>query len=713
MDPIQSNSDDSQARNFEFSPNGFSLGTDDSQEEDHCDENRPLKMSNHWDRSVNGFEQHIANQTKENSDLSLGAFTSVRSQKELLESKDSASNHSNEDRIIADGHHKLVPDDNYEDQTEATSNNDNLDQQLNLKLPGSNYQSDQYDHEREGTHPSAYTEEEKSQTNLDSSVDIRNSHQKQDSYQRDPQQDTMHTEGDEIRSRVSAASTRLGLTIRNKKDDLLRLRREYDQLQAELQEFKKQKKAAQVKRRKEIRELKSPSNSSSPTKTVNFPRSPVGRRNPSQTSHTDSTNTLITSSPSSFMRSGMTSPIIESKHHITTTTKMHPTLSSPHYSHHHQSPKIYMTPKSTKSRAPMPNSRQAVNRGLKTPKSRLQTPSKQLAEFNDSHSLSRSRRGTPMKTHDNIDPADQTTIRKDRHAEDQGFLNKVEGKLGTERYRKICAIFEHYSATGRINDIGDMDLTQYHRFMKENQLYSSVLTPSQADLLFFKDNKSKTLNLKRFLKLVFIISQKSIVSVEPMEAFGQTIDHLTMPILQQVDRLQRAYQIRTDEFDHPKVQARIHTYSGVFKQLFKLYRTMGLNEQNAIDLKNYLRLLRDHGVVPDLLSKASAVEFFKLSQKKGEMVTKFEKVSLDEFIECLTVSALEGFTDPKFQNRYQLPEDRVDALFRMVELASKYLPHSKVIDLRFTEVKRKMNRNFQKQRISTSNSEASADLRSI
>eukprot|EP00357_Protocruzia_adherens_P016843 CAMPEP_0114994824 /NCGR_PEP_ID=MMETSP0216-20121206/13363_1 /TAXON_ID=223996 /ORGANISM="Protocruzia adherens, Strain Boccale" /LENGTH=706 /DNA_ID=CAMNT_0002358747 /DNA_START=417 /DNA_END=2537 /DNA_ORIENTATION=+ len=266
-------------------------------------------------------------------------------------------------------------------------------------------------------------------------------------------------------------------------------------------------------------------------------------------------------------------------------------------------------------------------------------------------------------------------------------------QIGEDNFNKIRYMFDCYTISNTKSRNTIMDMTQYHKFLKDHRICNKSFSLSKADIIFCKNNKQKCLDLMKFVETVIILAEKKYADVKRIEAVSRLVQSFNMGIFEASSERKQYYQTIGADLKHDDVKLLFQARMSVLELVFQNHMSQNYEERRTISIYNFLAALTELAIIPELISKLEAMQMFKLWQPDSTTPIAKYRLGFEDFAECIGIIALHGFSQERYAERYPLSVDKVDALFQMMEIASAHTSYGKELELRMRSLQsnRKLN----------------------
>jgi len=255
--------------------------------------------------------------------------------------------------------------------------------------------------------------------------------------------------------------------------------------------------------------------------------------------------------------------------------------------------------------------------------------------------------------------------------EEDHALQQLAEQISNEKFQQIQEIFNQYSSLGSSRTRSKtMDLTQFHRYIKDYAPILGKYSYAQADLLFFRNNKAKTINLRRFVEILFDMAKKHNPKIENDVPLAVTT------MVAEMGRLTTdATEDKSSTFLNLKsillredCQKHLRSRWSTVTKMFNSHQDKCVENSNEMTIKGYLACLHKYEIIPELVTRSEATKIFKFCHKNAKNFTGSETLKPEEFGQSLGILALKGFDSMKFNDQFATPQEKIEALFQMVQI---------------------------------------------
>ena len=231
-------------------------------------------------------------------------------------------------------------------------------------------------------------------------------------------------------------------------------------------------------------------------------------------------------------------------------------------------------------------------------------------------------------------------------------VQKVEEHLGTETWSKrqlddLRYVFVKYASLQNCLKPDGLELSLFFRLLEDCQMLTATMTRARAQLLFFKNNKTRSIDLWRFLEIVAEFAKLKY----PDEPRVDALRKYTLVVVVPNSKIEAEQaQLYAWKQDSSELRVRELHYSKRTEllQLFNAYRTLQREYANQILLPAYLNFCCDFKFIPDLITKPEAARLFRAA---GQSELFVDALTFDEFQSCCSMQAIAIFSRPEFSEK--------------------------------------------------------------
>ena len=231
-------------------------------------------------------------------------------------------------------------------------------------------------------------------------------------------------------------------------------------------------------------------------------------------------------------------------------------------------------------------------------------------------------------------------------------VQKAEEHLGTETWSKRYAddlkfLFGKYASLQNCLKPDALELSQFFRLLEDCQMLTPQLTRAKAQLLFFKNNKTRSIDLWRFLEIVGEFARLKYPGEPKVDALRKYTLVVVVPNSKIEAEQAQLFAWRQDSND-PKVRELHLAKRAETTQLFTNYRTLQREHANRILLPAFLSFCTDTKFIPDLITNPEAARLFRAAGQSDLFV---ESLGYEEFLTCCTMVAIYIFSRPEYAEK--------------------------------------------------------------
>lgn len=248
-------------------------------------------------------------------------------------------------------------------------------------------------------------------------------------------------------------------------------------------------------------------------------------------------------------------------------------------------------------------------------------------------------------------------------SKDQALYAKLTSRIGSDAMKTLKNIYMKYSTLQSYLSIEKLELYQYHRLLTECRMYTKKLNKTAADLLFYKNNRAKTINFWRFIEIVMVFSKEMYREDEKYNALS---NYVVNYLYNNSGLQQENAQILAWEQDllTPEVIAIQNTKRPVMTAVFELYKTLETFHANRIMLTDFLKFLADFNYIPSLISKPEAAW---LVRKIDTAWLFTDSLNFEEFELCCGYIAIFCFRSGRRTKKLELASECVETWYTWLE----------------------------------------------
>lgn len=231
-------------------------------------------------------------------------------------------------------------------------------------------------------------------------------------------------------------------------------------------------------------------------------------------------------------------------------------------------------------------------------------------------------------------------------------VQKAEEHLGTETWSNphsddLKFLFSKYASLQNCLKPDALELSQFFRLLEDCQMLTPRLTRAKAQLLFFKSNKARSIDLWRFLEIVGEFARLKYPDEPRVDALRKYTLVVVVPNSKIEAEQAQLFAWRQDAND-PKVRELHQSKRAETTQLFSTYRTLQREHANRILLPAFLSFCTDTKFIPDLITNPEAARLFRAAGQSDLFV---ESLSYEEFLTSCTMVAIHVFSRPEYAEK--------------------------------------------------------------
>lgn len=187
-------------------------------------------------------------------------------------------------------------------------------------------------------------------------------------------------------------------------------------------------------------------------------------------------------------------------------------------------------------------------------------------------------------------------------------------------------MFARYGSAQSPTLSAKLELTPYIRCMQESGLVPQAVSRAQAEVLFYRQNKSKSISFWRWVEVLAYMAKLRYKAHRGLDHLSQFLSEVLFPapgIRQGALPLQDWNQhLLSEDLNLPRKDNR-----GIIERLFAYFRSKNSGLYGQMTLANYLVLVDEFHIVPELVSKVTAIRLFRAAQRDAFN----DLLSLEEF----------------------------------------------------------------------------------
>jgi hypothetical protein len=217
--------------------------------------------------------------------------------------------------------------------------------------------------------------------------------------------------------------------------------------------------------------------------------------------------------------------------------------------------------------------------------------------------------------------------------------------IGKDKFNHLRYSFEQYCAKSNPTKAHTMDSHQFHKFLQDNTMVDDKCTMVNADLLFCKGNKTKSINFTKFCVILTDMAKcrypEISSKITALESYlSDTIFHKNNSNCVEKNDKYEDWFIELEDKDLIKF---LENNSTQLTNLFKKYVTSP-EANNMMTLKAFLKFCQDMKIIPDLLSHSDCTLMFKVCQRTYTPGQDLSSLDYNEFVQCLCFQSFYYYT---------------------------------------------------------------------
>jgi len=175
-------------------------------------------------------------------------------------------------------------------------------------------------------------------------------------------------------------------------------------------------------------------------------------------------------------------------------------------------------------------------------------------------------------------------------------------------------VFACYGSAQSPTLAGKLELTQYLRFMQESGLIPQATNRAKAEVLFYRQNKSKSISFWRWVEILAHMAKAHFKASRGFDHLTNFLSEVLFPapgIRQGALPLQDwNLQLQSEDLRQPRRDNR-----SLVERLFAYFRSKNSALSGQMTLANYLVFVDEFHIVPELVSKVIAIRLFRAAQR--------------------------------------------------------------------------------------------------
>lgn len=243
---------------------------------------------------------------------------------------------------------------------------------------------------------------------------------------------------------------------------------------------------------------------------------------------------------------------------------------------------------------------------------------------------------------------------------------------------ELRCIFAYYSEYGNRFGKQQLGIQQYNRFCKDCQLYDSVFSQADADLVYIEitKNDQQKLTYELFCDSLTFLSERKYYNIS-------TIDGLRRLLLQNVLPLAQRKQIKEiaeHEPVEPEILEVLQTNEVPLLKIFDTYRKLEMIKgasphevaanDSTLSLVELLRFTQDFDICPVLLSVSEVSDLFRITSHQNNFEEGDNELDFNLFLDCLSRIASRAYGKNHFNSIFTSNAQKAEALMDRMDITS-------------------------------------------
>ena len=226
--------------------------------------------------------------------------------------------------------------------------------------------------------------------------------------------------------------------------------------------------------------------------------------------------------------------------------------------------------------------------------------------------------------------------------------------LGKDKLNQLRYIFEKYCSKSNPTNVHMMESQYYHKFLADNGMLGVSCTQVNADLLFCKGNKSKSINFSKFCSILIDLAISKYPEISSKTTAVESFVRETIFHVRNLNAIEKSdkYEDWFLELESAEVVKYLASHKTPLTNIFKKHSF----SSGKITLKEFIKLCQEKKIIPDLLSNQDCSQMFKVCQSTYVPGKDVSSLGYDEYIECLCFLGFYYYTKVASKEALTYPE---------------------------------------------------------
>ena len=249
---------------------------------------------------------------------------------------------------------------------------------------------------------------------------------------------------------------------------------------------------------------------------------------------------------------------------------------------------------------------------------------------------------------------------------------KVEQHLGPEIWTHLRYVFSKYASLQNCLKHDSLELSLFFRLLEDCQMLTTSLTRARAQLLFCQNNKTRSIDIWRFLEIIAEFAKSKYPRDSRLDAIRKYTQEIILPN-SHIEEEQAQLRGWKQEASELRIRELHYSKRSELLPLFNQYRTLERENANRILLSSFLNFCSDFKFVPDLTTKPEAARLFRAA---GNSELFVDSLSFEEFQALCGMQGIAIFSRSEFAVKCPGPLECVETWYFWLEVNAGLLAAS-------------------------------------
>lgn len=261
-------------------------------------------------------------------------------------------------------------------------------------------------------------------------------------------------------------------------------------------------------------------------------------------------------------------------------------------------------------------------------------------------------------------------------------------KLGKANYESLIKVFMKYSCAKDYHNSRKIDNLSFHRFMEDALLYTVAVSKVNADLMFYKNKQSKTIDFWSFVEILIKLARVHFTTEKKYQGLLLLITQKIIPNLK-LDQEAALYLRYHQIFQEQPITALLQNRKPTLKIIFNIYKSSNSVDMDLVPIalrskkkgtkveripritvKGFINFLTAFEFLPELISSMAASKLFRAVPCP---VMFNECLDYKEFTEACVYVALHIYENESYRDFCRTPLEYLEMWFKFLDAHPKPL----------------------------------------